>query len=404
MPRLPRIHVETAVYYVAAKGSQHQDIFKEKADYTMYLELLTKYKSQHKFKLYSYCLLPDRLSLLIETGDDATISQIMHDLNSLYTKYFNGRYNRRGHLFESRFRSVLVEKAMYLLQMSRFVHQMPGSAFPEYPYHSYQVYTLGQNPAGPALDEEVREVLSFLKDKDDKKAYERYCLQGDKKEIEDLEKCLKRGSVLGSEAFVKQVRSRIQQHVEQREAAAVKQTAAVKPSRTVVVAIGAFILLATSSSVYLYISKVSLENKYAALLEKKEAEFSEKIKFQNLNPLSLSELEGTEWEIDMVPVSGAKEAPIRDRVIFRNGKVYSTYLAAKGFLPTNYSLSDQGSGLTSWETIQSNPNGDSANWRGDWKGDAMKGVLSFRPAGQSPRDFSFFSVGWSYLKAAGATQ
>ncbi len=127
MPRLPRIHLEKAIYYVTSKGTHNEIVFREEADYRMYLELLAKYKNQHKFKLYSYSLLPDRLHLLIETSEGASISEIMHDLNSLYTKYYNGRYVRRGHLFEARFKSVLVEKLNYLLPMTRHIHHTPLS-------------------------------------------------------------------------------------------------------------------------------------------------------------------------------------------------------------------------------------------------------------------------------------
>src|SRR3989338_5797134 len=140
MPRLPRINLEGAIYYVTSKSAQNEALFKDGADYKMYLELLTKYKTEHKFKLFSYCLLPERLELLIETSDDATISEVMHDLNSLYTKYFNGRYLRKGHLFEARFKSVLVEKADYLLKMTRHIHQLPGDVFKDYPYTSYHLY------------------------------------------------------------------------------------------------------------------------------------------------------------------------------------------------------------------------------------------------------------------------
>jgi putative transposase len=220
MPRLPRIHLDGAIYYVTSRASQNEEIFKDKEDYKMYLELVNKYKSQHKFKLYSYCLLPDHLELLIETGDDASISEVMHDLNSLYTKYFNGRYQKRGHLFESRFRSVLVEKVNYLLALTRHIHLQAPS--PDHPYSSFHLYVqdrqAGAGPRPAVL--EMDEVLSFLQDKDNDRAYERYVLEGDKNEIQQLEKSLRRGAVLGSEAFQDQVKKKIEEHAQlQKESA-----------------------------------------------------------------------------------------------------------------------------------------------------------------------------------------
>ena len=187
MPRLPRIQVKGAVYYVTARGSDGEPIFKDKDDYKMYLELVNKYKSQHKFKLFSYNMLPDHIELLIETGDDASISEIMHDLNSLYTKYFNGRYQKRGHLFESRFRSVLVEKAAYLLAMTRHIHRADTDNLHS-SFHIYKAAGGGLAQDKLELRAEVQEVLSFLKDKNDPAAYELYVLKGDKAEMQELEK------------------------------------------------------------------------------------------------------------------------------------------------------------------------------------------------------------------------
>ena len=64
----------------------------------MYLDLIKKYKDQYGFKIFSYILMPNQLSLLLELKEETTISVIMHDLTSSYTKYYNSRYNRKGHL------------------------------------------------------------------------------------------------------------------------------------------------------------------------------------------------------------------------------------------------------------------------------------------------------------------
>ena len=397
MPRLPRIRLEGAIYYVTARGLQGEPIFKDKDDYKMYLELVSKYKSQHKFKLFSYNLLPERLELLIETGDDATISDIMHDLNSLYTKYFNGRYQKRGHLFESRFRSVLVEKANHLLAMTRHIHLKDA----ENPYSSFRIYMRDTEPvpapgdlAAMNMDAEIKEVTAFLKNKDDAKAYERYVLAGDAKEIDELEKGLRRGQVLGSEAFQQQVKDKVQEQAEQKD-----EAAPVKTNVTFIVMAGALVLLATASAVYLYVGKKNIENEYSVLLKQKEQEFAEKTKFENRSPLALSELEGTRWEIEAVLLPADKaQGALKDTLHFVNGQFYSEEYSKQGFKPSNISVTRQPDGVVTWETLQSNAKGDAVSWRGDWQGDVMKGIFSVTPAGQKPRDFSFFSVKWSYAE------
>ncbi len=406
MPRLPRIHLEGAIYYVTSRASQGRQIFKDKGDHQMYLELLTRYKSQHRFKLYAYSLLPDRLELVIETGDDATISEIMHDLNSLYTKYFNGRYDLRGSLFESRFRSVLVEKAAHLAELTRHVHRaaLGEGLGVEHPYSSFLFY-IGRPASGisvPDMAAEAAEVKAFLQHKDDPAFYEKYCLSGDPDQIEALEKSLRRGAVVGSEEFRAMVRERLERREAETKAAG--ETASKRPSLRVFALLGGVVLAAAGSAVYLYVSRAVLETKYTALLERKEAEFAERTRFENVSPLAPLELDGTLWEIELLPAGGGPADIVRDRIRFAGGRIRSEHFEVMGFQGTNYSKSAQPGGMNTWETIQWSASGASLAWRGDWKGDAMKGVVSLHPEGQPPRDFSFFSVSWSREAAPGGAQ
>ena len=394
MPRLPRIHVEGAIYYVTSKASENATIFKDKADFQMYLDLVTKYKAQHKFKLYSYSLLSDRLHLLIETQGPSSISTIMHDLNSLYTKYYNSRYSRRGPLFESRFRSVLVEKASYLLEMTRLIHETP-SEFSSRPAYLYKE-AVGRTQGMPDLSEEVREVTTFLKERDDPAAYEKYCLSGGTEDLVALEKRLRRGSVLGGEAFSESAKRRVEEVAEElKEEAKLK----ARPARAVVLMVGFLVLVATASSVYLYVSKELLSTKYSALLKEKEEEFAVKTRFENRNPLALTELEGTQWEIEMLPLSGGEASEmVKDKIRFSGGRLRSEYFAARGYGEALYVLQPEANGVALWTAVLINLNGEKVSWRGTWQGDNMKGIASLLSAGNPPRNFSFFGAGWSFLK------
>lgn len=270
MPRLPRIHLEGAVYLVSCKGLDGETIFKDKADTQMYLELVNRYKGQHGFRLYAYTLLPERLHLLIEPGENATISQIMHDLNSSYTKYFNGRNGRRGHLFESRFKSSLVEKARYLAEATRHVHRQSSSGEPV--LSSFDVYVLRQEggaaQAGPvSIDEEVREVLDFLKNRDNPSQYKRFCLDMPEEESAELEKLFRRSSVVGSPEFAERVQNRIKEHAEERKEAS---AAAAPSNRLVLFVFGAIVILATATSLYLYVSRQKMEAQYEDLIRQME--------------------------------------------------------------------------------------------------------------------------------------
>ena len=128
MPREPRIYIEKVLYLVTAKGDEDRDLFSDSQDYNAYLKSLSEYKEEYGFKLFAYTLLPKSLYLLIELQNNVTISQIMHDLNSRYTKTYNSRYGKKGHLFQSRFKSILIEKDDYLLRISRYIHLLAKDA------------------------------------------------------------------------------------------------------------------------------------------------------------------------------------------------------------------------------------------------------------------------------------
>lgn len=381
MPRLPRINLEGAIYYVTCRGQAKQEIFADGADYQMYLDLIAKTKKQREFKLFSYCLLGDSLHLLIETGRETSISQVMHDLNSLYTKYFNSRHHKRGHLFESRFRSVLVEKSQHLLEMTRFIHRLP-EGYAQVPFSSLTVYV--QPSADPlGIRAEVGEVLAVLAGGD----YSAYCAGGSLREIGELEKRLRRGSVLGSESFTQRVKERAEERVQSMQTPA-------RPVRLPLLVAGGAVLLATAAATYLYISREALETQYATLLQAKEREYAQKTWFENRSPLALTNLDQTVWQVELIPTSGRGEI-VRDRIRFEKGQFISEALSAMGFGPAAFVLKPGEGGMV-WLADQAAPTGSQAAWRGEWKGDALKGTLELKPAVGKPQSFSFFSVQWSY--------
>jgi len=212
MARIPRIHIDGALYYVTSRGDNNKEIFKDSQDYAFYLELLKKYKQQYEFKLFTFCFIPDHLHLLVELKAGITISDIMHDLNANYTKYFNSKYARKGHLFQERYKLVLLEKNLYLKAVSVYIHLNPLSLglvkdIVDYPYSSYGDYSGsiesgGQNSLRIDMDEEIREfrrVNSGIKYGDILKSFS-------KQEMAELGKSLRKKSIMGSVDFVKKVK------------------------------------------------------------------------------------------------------------------------------------------------------------------------------------------------------
>ena len=105
------------------------------------------------------------------------------------------------------------------------------------------------------------------------------------------------------------------------------------------------------------------------------------------------DLNGTVWEIELVAVSAdGTEHPIKDRIRFTGKSFESYYFSNQGFSRSNYSVTVNGNGIITWETIQRNEKGETVSWHGDWHGDRMEGIMSYHPTEQKgPQDFSFLS-------------
>ncbi len=222
MSRMPRIQIEDAMYYIMPTRDHGEPIFRDDEDYELYLELLTRYKNKYNFKLFAFSLTPNSINLLIEPSGNATISQIMHVLNPSYTKYFNKKYKRTGHLFQERYRIVLIEKAPNLLKMTAYIHLRPKllhltDDISGYKYTSFLVYLAEERgkPGTKSLNgaqgdklnmaHEVGHVLGYLKDK----SYRQFVNEMGAGEVEELNRALEKDKVIGSADFRKEVDSRI---------------------------------------------------------------------------------------------------------------------------------------------------------------------------------------------------
>ncbi len=147
MARPPRIQFPGAFYHVIVRGNQQQAIFNDNKDRIKYLELLERYKKQHRFILYAYILMTNHVHLLVETPK-SPISKIMQVTNFTYTRYFNHKYKKVGHLFQGRYKAYLCDKDIYLLSLVRYIHLNPLRArlvknLQEYRWSSHRAYLDG---------------------------------------------------------------------------------------------------------------------------------------------------------------------------------------------------------------------------------------------------------------------
>lgn len=127
MPRPPRIQFPGACYHIIVRGNNKDAIFLSDDDRSRYLHLLRKYKASFELKIYAYCLMSNHVHLCLETPQ-GNLSKLMQELNTAYTKYFNIKHKRVGHVFQGRYKAFLVEKDSYLVELSRYIHLNPINA------------------------------------------------------------------------------------------------------------------------------------------------------------------------------------------------------------------------------------------------------------------------------------
>jgi REP element-mobilizing transposase RayT len=127
MARQLRIEFEDAFYHITSRGNLRDDIFFEDKDRERFLEILSRTKERYGYLLHAYTLMGNHYHLLMETPK-ANISQIMQNINTSYTVFINRKHRRSGHLFQGRFKGIIVDKDEYLVTLSRYIHLNPVRA------------------------------------------------------------------------------------------------------------------------------------------------------------------------------------------------------------------------------------------------------------------------------------
>lgn len=127
MARPLRIEYSGGFYHVTSRGNERKDIFKSRKDREKFLSYLDSAVERYGAVIHAYCLMTNHYHLLIETPR-GNLSQIMRHINGAYTTYFNVKRKRSGHLFQGRYKAIVVEADEYALELSRYMHLNPVRA------------------------------------------------------------------------------------------------------------------------------------------------------------------------------------------------------------------------------------------------------------------------------------
>ncbi|MPW26890.1 transposase [Alkalibaculum sp. M08DMB] len=188
MSRQARKKSSTGIYHIMVRGINNENIFLEDEDKEKYIDLLRKMKEVTAINIYGYCIMDSHLHLLVKEGEEY-IGDTMKRIGVSYVYWYNKKYKRKGHLFQDRYKSQVVENDIYLISLLRYIHQNPIKAkivdkIEDYRWSSYNVYISKDKDnivnkkkiityfEGKSEKESIKEFKKFMIDKGTKFDYE----------------------------------------------------------------------------------------------------------------------------------------------------------------------------------------------------------------------------------------
>ncbi|MGQ0508137.1 MAG: transposase [Myxococcaceae bacterium] len=144
MPRRPRLEFPSATYHVFGRGNRREKIFLDDQDYKSYLNTLRELSAKSGVEVIAYCLMPNHPHLALRTHR-LSLSKFMQRVNSRHANRFNRRHAKCGHLYQGRYRAIVVDSEAYLFKLVRYIHQNPPRAglvphVGNWPYSSHGQY------------------------------------------------------------------------------------------------------------------------------------------------------------------------------------------------------------------------------------------------------------------------
>ncbi|MBI4971628.1 MAG: transposase [Candidatus Omnitrophica bacterium] len=149
MPRPHRDNQEGVIHHVVTRGNNKQDIFRERSDYFIFAEILRESCFLHPLAIYNYALMTNHIHLLVETKKKGSFSKAIGETMRKYAIYFNQKYNHVGHVFQSRFKSSVIDRNGYFFLCSRYIDLNPVEAGiinspQDYPWSGYATLAFGK--------------------------------------------------------------------------------------------------------------------------------------------------------------------------------------------------------------------------------------------------------------------
>jgi REP element-mobilizing transposase RayT len=193
-----------------SRGNERQDIFRCDDDRKMFLDLIGDFSERFEIDVFAYVLMDNHFHLLLRTRE-ANLPKAMQWLGTTYTRKFNNRHDRSGHLFQGRYKSILVENDQYMLHLSCYIHRNPLRAgiisrLADYRWSSYPSYGYARKTP-KWLDTSL--ILNLMTNsRTDPHLQYREKVQQYSDETKNIWEDVEHGLIYGSEDFVTDIRSR----------------------------------------------------------------------------------------------------------------------------------------------------------------------------------------------------
>lgn len=164
MPNRGDVFFQGGIYHIYNRGSR---LFISKSDYLLCQNIITSQAKKIHIKILAFCLMPNHYHFLVQQNGDHSVSTWIGKSFNSYVQIFNQKYNRKGPLFESRFKHIEVDKEEYLVTLCRYIHLNPVNAglvenAEEWEFSDYRDWIAGNNQGTNHYFEGSQEYRSFV--------------------------------------------------------------------------------------------------------------------------------------------------------------------------------------------------------------------------------------------------
>lgn len=150
MPRPIRFISPNTTYHIILTFNNSEFMFNKHSHFLLFISVILLYKNKFNFKLFGYCVMNSHIHLIIQTPNNPkfSISKIIHAIAWRLAFSYNKRHNRKGHLFNDRFKSPIIQNDIYSMQVLKYISQNPVRAGivkkpSEWKWSSYNFYAYG---------------------------------------------------------------------------------------------------------------------------------------------------------------------------------------------------------------------------------------------------------------------